>query len=1014
MYKQTVSIEKQLQKISNENSGYGELWATWNLNKKTLEPILNAIIKDYPHYSFHDHSHSESILLNIERLLGNDNIEHLSPTDLWLLLHVAYLHDFGMVILDTKIHDFWQTSDFQYFLKEQLESPDEDIKKAANIILNSDKLKEEYNISWPLEIKGAVTLIISTYCRWQHADFSKDYILDINNIWGIDIGHNGLIKKRLVSLLADISAIHTKQFEDVFKLHKEANGFKNDYMHPRLIASLLRLGDVLDLDNGRFNQYGEKIFGKMPENSRIHFEKHEATKHVLITNQLIEVEADCPTDDIYRETRRWYDSLKSEVDNLHLNWVTIAPGEFSYPPQLAPYKILRNGIEDSYALSSLKFTISQKKAFEIIEGSSIYKDKFSCIREIVQNAEDATKIQLWRDIKNGMYYSSQGIEKLKVENGNLLPNDIPDWIYQIYSIQVIIEKNEDNNALVSIIDHGTGISIDTVKEICNVGESYFQKKERIKEIETMPVWLKPTASFGIGLQSCFMVTDKITIYTNSNKDGRYKLTFKSGKQEGYVNVETLEEPLARGSKVEIVFCDDLNFSYNLWGFTAQNLIKVDPLEVNCIVIFRIIESILKECGSSFFEINITSNSIHFDDKIHAYVTNNNNFPSKLLERDFRYSLSETKEKITCWYNNNLYNVSLNKNSYGKIKIRFKGKCVDKPTALYGYDGFFVEVDIYGIATKEALSLDREELSPEALKKLYTDINYIIDIYLRIILNDIESIKDNTELVDALMLVSWRYKKEFPETLYDKVSDQKYIHIVNYCASEGLYKKEVYSLKDIVKQYPKLPYVNLRIEPDEMMTDVQLLTEEKFVKILNNSNIDKNLYPLLIIDENLKRFLSFQNYDITYLDSEHNEDIGICKVRLDDELYRPDFYTRRRLIQKLVYNEDICKNTRFIMRRAIPAFEEFSSLAVDMNRMPFVEIDEFISWKIISPISLNDAKKIDQLSKEAFVEYIINQTKFDNLILYVKEHRKNKINKEDIITQYKKLIEAYYDIAKTSR
>ena len=67
----------------------------------------------------------------------------------------------------------------------------------------------------------------------------------------------------------------------------------------------------------------------------------------------------------------------------------------------------------------------------------------------------------------------------------------------------------------------------------------------------MPVWLRPTANFGIGLQSCFMATNKIIIYTNSNENGSYKMTFKSGKQEGYVNVEPIKEKIARGSSVEI-------------------------------------------------------------------------------------------------------------------------------------------------------------------------------------------------------------------------------------------------------------------------------------------------------------------------------------------------------------------------------------------------------------------------------------------------------------------------------
>lgn len=289
----------------------------------------------------------------------------------------------------------------------------------------------------------------------------------------------------------------------------------------------------------------------------------------------------------------------------------------------------------------------------------------------------------------------------------------------------------------------------------------------------------------------------------------------------------------------------------------------------------------------------------------------------------------------------------------------------------------------------------------------------------ILLNDTKSIENNTKLVDTLMLVSWHYKKEFPKTLYGKVSDQKNIHIVNYNASKGEYQTDIYSLKDIVEQYPKLSYVNSRIESNEVMTDIESLTEEKFVSILNKINIDKNLnLPLqLIIDENLKRFLSFSNYDITYLNLENIEDkkdikgIGICTVRLDDELYTPDSYTRTHLIQNLVYNEDICKNTRFIMRRAIPAFEEFSNLAVDLKYMPFIGMDEYSNWHIISPISLDDANKIEQLSKETFIEYIINQTKFDNLVLYIKKHAKNKTSKENIIEQYKKLIEAYYDIAK---
>ena len=39
-----------------------------------------------------------------------------------------------------------------------------------------------------------------------------------------------------------------------------------------------------------------------------------------------------------------------------------------------------------------------------------------------------------------------------------------------------------------------------------------------KEIQSMPKWLQPTAGFGIGLQSVFLVTDRFEIETNNGTE----------------------------------------------------------------------------------------------------------------------------------------------------------------------------------------------------------------------------------------------------------------------------------------------------------------------------------------------------------------------------------------------------------------------------------------------------------------------------------------------------------------
>ena len=69
------------------------------------------------------------------------------------------------------------------------------------------------------------------------------------------------------------------------------------------------------------------------------------------------------------------------------------------------YELLLKGVPDIQGLTDLRFSISPEKAFEVIEGANIYDDKFVFLREVIQNALDACKIQMWRDILENRYRS---------------------------------------------------------------------------------------------------------------------------------------------------------------------------------------------------------------------------------------------------------------------------------------------------------------------------------------------------------------------------------------------------------------------------------------------------------------------------------------------------------------------------------------------------------------------------------------------------------------------------------
>jgi len=90
-------LVKHLKEKAGKHSALSLLASQWDFDKKLIPKALQSIGGLFPHYSRHDESHSKQILINIERLLG-DNIRLLSATDTWLILEAAYWHDIGMVV----------------------------------------------------------------------------------------------------------------------------------------------------------------------------------------------------------------------------------------------------------------------------------------------------------------------------------------------------------------------------------------------------------------------------------------------------------------------------------------------------------------------------------------------------------------------------------------------------------------------------------------------------------------------------------------------------------------------------------------------------------------------------------------------------------------------------------------------------------------------------------------------------------------------------------------------------
>ena len=99
--------------------------------------------------------------------------------------------------------------------------------------------------------------------------------------------------------------------------------------------------------------------------------------------------------------------------------------------------------------------------------------------------------------------------------------------------------------------------------------SYSGDKKRSEEVESMPLWLRPTAGFGIGLQSIFLIADEFEIYSKAagNDDIYAKVT--SRRKNGYVQISKSDVRNEQGTEIHVVLPSDMTFSYGFSGYTAE-------------------------------------------------------------------------------------------------------------------------------------------------------------------------------------------------------------------------------------------------------------------------------------------------------------------------------------------------------------------------------------------------------------------------------------------------------------
>jgi len=693
-----TGLEKIFEEACEKHEHLKLLQSQWRFDRELIAKALQNISSVFPHYSRHDASHSKQIIVNIERMLG-ERIYHLTATDMWLILESAYCHDIGMVITHKQIQDM-DTPEFRNFVKDVASQIDHDLNDFA-VKWNKGEAKLP-NGSEAQAFFNEYRQLLAEWYRRKHPQNAAKIIRDPLDEIGLSSPRNELLPKRLFGALAAICNAHGSTFEEVMSLPFSEAGMATEDCHPRYVAFLLRMADLLDVDDNRFCPVMMRMSGgALPPSSHVHLEKHQGIRHFRLDSERIKIEVVCPTPESYEVAHDWFKWLEKEYHSQSQHWPKIVPNKklgrlpTLSPPKVtlqAPYLILNEGKRPS-------FEVDQAAMLKILRGTGLYTSKVDSIREVLQNAVDSTIIAIW--------------EQHKDEIINMNPTS--EQLFKYYdqkriTVELLPSENNNDKFTLTVKDVGIGISKADLERMLKVGNST-KNSSRSRLIREMPQWFKPSGNFGIGLQSISLLSDRFTIITKSRVSNEaFKIIFDMGSNTSVI-VESLDhQGVDYGAIITIdITIDDFPENISIpWGqerkVLMENINHYDFTEpgsdLKIYEQLKIFEAIREFNDGSPIKIHSTQHSLP-EDRKRVFFSKQHN----ICISDVEFHYSDRADVLTLFRGQ-----------------RFVG--LNMPLSLVSCN-----VDFYGYEAMEFLTYNREKILPHMRSKTIDDIRDVLLLYI---------------------------------------------------------------------------------------------------------------------------------------------------------------------------------------------------------------------------------------------------------------------------------------------
>ena len=502
-----------------------------------VEPEVNTTLEyikvQFPGFTEHGIQHSLRIMNYVFSIMSEDLKNNISDVEIFCFIMSAFFHDMGMTLTDVEDKD----------------------KQRANHHLYAERPIKEFfeNCIEKISDNQRMEKCITFVCK-AHGRSIKGLYNDI-----------------------DLKKVET---------------IEGQTLRYGLLAILLRIGDLMDLEESRVCEFNMHINSAYYSDAKsiLHNRHHLDEISYTYDSKKIMIKVRTDSREKYKIWDQWLSYLDDEVMYANTHYLTSDNSDFFMHYKLPEViKEVKPSENADFSVEEIRFQVDENGTLWDILTKSIYTNEFDYIRELIQNAIDATLLKMYSDTSVSLPHQSPRAWKC--------------------TEKVMIAYSQKDGVL-WVEDYGIGMN---EKEL----SAYLFKtaKSGYQNMEKRTFEFPAIAKFGIGFASCLTKADEIQVITKSKEDKCVKAEIESSSTVAFIEKNVKRDwqgtTIILKVKEKYSFSELKNYIKTYLGYPSVEiqLINVDILEgyIDKDAIFK--DKIIKITEKISYKRNATLNDL---------------------------------------------------------------------------------------------------------------------------------------------------------------------------------------------------------------------------------------------------------------------------------------------------------------------------------------------------------------------------------------------------------------------